>query len=87
VKRLGGRLRAAAVVVCLALTQPAYAAAVKASFGVSVTVVATCRIIAGKTWGCAPSAKPGAAAVPAPQPVVTYSRDPKTGTTVETIEF
>jgi hypothetical protein len=36
--------------------------------------------------GCAPDAKQ-TAAIPAPQPVVRYSRDPKTGTITETVEF
>jgi hypothetical protein len=72
---------------CLSSAAPAGAASVKASFGVGVTVVATCRIVPGRATGCAPSAQTDSAAMPAPQPVVTFSRDPKTGTTVETVEF
>jgi hypothetical protein len=86
-KKRGWRLRAAAVVVCVGAAAPAGAAVVKASIGVSVTVVATCRIVPGQAQGCAPTAKPGAATIPAPQPVVTYSHEPKSGATIETVEF
>ena len=86
-KKLQEWLRVAAVVACVGAGAQAAAAVVKASFGVSVTVVAPCRIVPGQAQGCAASAKPGAPAMPAPQPVVTYSRDPKTGTTIETVEF
>jgi hypothetical protein len=72
---------------CVLGAAPAGAAVVKASFGVSVTVVAACRIVPGQAQGCAPAAKPGVATIPAPQPVVTYSRDPKTGARLETVEF
>jgi hypothetical protein len=60
---------------------------VKTSMGVSATVVATCRVVPGPATGCAPSVKGQPVATPAPQPVVTYSADPKTGTQIETIEF
>ena len=61
-------------------------AAVKGSFGVSVTVVATCRIVAGQANACAATTARGSTIV-AEKPVVTYSRDPKSGATVQTIEF
>jgi hypothetical protein len=50
-------------------------------------VVAACRIVPGQAQGCARAAKSGTATIPAPQPVVAYSRDPKTGATIETVEF
>ena len=75
------------MVACLAGAAPAGAAVVKASIGVSATVVATCRIVPGRPGGCAPPTQTVAAAAPTPQPTVTYSRDPKTGATVETVEF
>jgi len=87
VGQLKGRLCAAAVVACAGVAAPAGAGVVKASIGVSVTVVATCRIVPGQAQGCAPSAKPGTATNPAPHPVVTYSRDPKTGVVIQAIEF
>jgi hypothetical protein len=65
---------------------PAGAAVLTASFRVSVTVVGSCRIVPGQARGCAPAATPGAA-IPVPEPVVHYSRDAKTGTTIETVEF
>ena len=86
-KKRKGWLRAAAVVACAGMAAPVGAAVVKASFGVSVTVVATCRIVPGQAQACAPAAKGETASIPAPQPVVTYSHDPKTGATIETVEF
>jgi para-nitrobenzyl esterase len=87
VERYRGWLRATIAAACVAGAAPAGAAVVKTSFGVSVTVVATCRIVPGQAQGCASPARPGAATVPTPQPVVTYAHDPKTGATIETVEF
>jgi hypothetical protein len=81
------RLSAAAIIASLGVAAPAAAAVVKSSISVSVTVVATCRIVPGQAKGCAPATNPSAVVVPTPQPVVRYTRDPKTGTTIETIEF
>jgi hypothetical protein len=72
-------------IASLAVAAPAGAAVMNASFGVSVTVVAACRIVPGQAKACAPA--PTAAVIQAPQPVVRYSLDAKTGTTIETIEF
>jgi hypothetical protein len=80
------RICAGALAAGLVGAVPAHAAVVKASFSVSVTVVATCRIVPGQAKGCAPAASK-APTIPAPQPVVRYSRDPKTGTITETVEF
>jgi hypothetical protein len=80
-----GWIWAAAVVAVLAFAAAAGAMVVNASFTVHVTVVETCRIIPGVTKGCAPSATPST--IRPPQPVVRYTRDPKTGATVETLEF
>jgi hypothetical protein len=80
-------LGAGAMAACASLAAPAGGAVVKTSMGVSVTVVATCRVMPGGATGCAPPVKGQPAATPAPQPVVTYSVDPKTGTHIETIEF
>jgi hypothetical protein len=63
------------------------AAEKKTSFGVSAMVIATCRIAPGQGQGCTQSAKPGVPTIPPPQPLVTYSRDPTTGATIETVEF
>jgi hypothetical protein len=82
-----GRLWGAAIIACLGAAAPAAAAVVKTSFGVSVTVIATCRIVPDLAKGCAPSPMSVAAVIQAPQPLVRYSRDPKTGTTIETVEF
>ena len=81
-----GRLWAAAILVSLAAAVPATAAVVKTSFRISATVVATCRIVPGLANPCAPMAAP-APAIGAGTPVVTYSRDSKTGAVIETIEF
>jgi hypothetical protein len=78
-------LWAATVVAGLAGAAAAGAMVVNASFTVHVTVVETCRIIPGLAKGCAPGATPSA--IPPPQPVVRYSRDAKTGATIETLEF
>lgn len=72
---------------CVLGAAPAGAAVVKASFGVSVTVVATCRIVPGQAQGCASPDKSSAVIIPAQQPLVTYRRDPKTGAVIETVEF
>ena len=86
-KKRGGRLLAAMVVVCVVGAGPADAAMLKASMRVSVTVVAACRIVPGQAQGCAPTVRAGQASIPAPQPLVTYNRDPRTGVTVESVEF
>jgi hypothetical protein len=65
---------------------PTAAAVVKASFGVSVVVMASCRIIAGQANPCAPS-QGKASALIAEKPVVHFSRDPNTGLVTQTIEF
>ena len=81
-----GRLWAAAIVVCLAAAAPAAAAVVKTSFSVSATVVATCRIVPGQANPCAPVAAQ-TSTIGAETPVVTYSRDSRTGAVIQTIEF
>ena len=78
-KKRGRWLCAAAAAACVAVAAPAGAATVKASFGVSVTVVSSCRIVAGSATGCETAAPTGPAATPTPQPLVTYSHDAKTG--------
>jgi hypothetical protein len=78
-------LRAATIVACATVAPAAGAATVKSSFGVSVTVVAECRIAPGQPQVCAAHA-PGSPIV-APQPVVRFSRDPKTGVVTRTVEF
>jgi hypothetical protein len=75
-----------------ALAAPAAAATRTTSFGVSVTVVATCQVVPGLQSGCAPSPRTsgssGSAGAPiAPKPVVTFTKDPKTGTVIQTIVF
>jgi hypothetical protein len=79
-------LRAAAVVACLACAAPAVAAVVEASFGVSVMVVASCRIIPGLANPCA-RALGQAPTLVAEKPVVSFSTDPKSGAVIQTIEF
>jgi hypothetical protein len=94
VDRFAGRLRTAAIVAAVAgLAAPVAAATRTTSFGVSVTVVASCQVVAGSPSGCAPSAHAagttGSAGAPvaAPKPVVTFTKDPKTGTVIQTIVF
>ena len=86
---MNGRMRwlwAAAIVARLVGAAPAAAAVVKASFGVSVVVVSSCRIIARQANPCARA--PGQAlTIVTEKPVVTFSTDPKTGAVVQTIEF
>jgi hypothetical protein len=79
-------LWAAVAGACLAGVGTGGAAVVKTSFGVSATVVATCRLAPGRASACARSAGQDPTIV-AEQPLVTFSRDPKTGATVETVEF
>ena len=81
-----GWLWAAAALAGLAGAAPAAAAVVKASFGVSVMVVASCRIIAGRANPCARAQGP-TPTLAAEKPVVTFSTDPKTGVVTQTIEF
>ena len=63
---------------------PASAAVVKTSFGVSATVVATCRILPGQASPCARQVQ---TTINAEQPVVIVRRDPKTNLVTQTIEF
>lgn len=79
-----GKGWAAAAIACLAALAPAAAAGVKTSFGVSATVVTTCRI--GEANPCGPVGAP-APTVGAAPPLVTYSYDAKTGTIIQKIEF
>jgi hypothetical protein len=85
--------RAAAIVAAAGLAAPAVAATKTTSFGVSVTVVATCQVVPGSASGCAPStrtsgsaASPGPTVAP-PKPVVTFAKDPKTGVVIQTVVF
>ncbi len=80
-----GWLRAAVAVACVAGAGPAGAGVVKTSFGVSATVVATCRIVPGQANACARQARP--TTIGAEKPVVTYTRDSKTNLVTQTIEF
>jgi hypothetical protein len=79
------RLRAVVLVASVAGAGPASAAVVKTSFGVSATVVATCRIVPGKAGPCARQAQ--SSTINAERPVVTVRRDPKTNLVTQTIEF
>jgi hypothetical protein len=69
----------------LAGAAPVGAGAVKTSFGVGATVVATCRIVPGQPSPCAQLAR--ASTIDAEKPVVTYVRDPKTNVVTQIIEF
>ena len=79
------RLRAAVLIACVAGAAPASAAVLKTSFGVSATVVATCRITPGQPRPCARPVQP--TTINAEKPVVTLKRDPKTNVVTQTIEF
>ena len=80
------RLRAVALIAGVAGAAPAGAAVVKTSFGVSATVVATCRILPGQPNPCAPKSR--TTTINEEKPVVTVSRDPKTNLQLtQTIEF
>ena len=79
------RLRAAVLIACAAGVGPGSAAVVKTSFGVSATVVATCRITPGQPGPCTRPVQP--ATINAEKPVVTFRRDPKTNVVIQTVEF
>ena len=79
------RLRAVVLIVGVAGAAPASAAVVKTSFGVSATVVATCRILPGQPNPCAPKAR--TTSINAEKPLVAVTRDPKTNLVTQTIEF
>ena len=81
----GVRLRAVVLIAGVVGAAPAGAAVVKTSFGVSATVVATCRILPGQVNPCA--AKARTTSINAEKPVVAVSRDPKTNLVTQTIEF
>ena len=68
--------------------QPGVAATATASFGVSATVVARCTV-APTLWTQGPVClrMPGPAIPLAAAPVVSFSRDPQTGTMIQTITF
>jgi hypothetical protein len=80
-----GWLALAVLALVAAGTASAAAAVAKASFGVSVMVLASCRIMVGQADPCARST--GQASTVAERPVVNFSRDPKTGLVTQTIEF
>jgi hypothetical protein len=76
-----------AIVAAIAGGAPVAAATIKTSFGVSATVIGSpCRILPGRLIPCAPIAQPGSANI-VDQPLVRFSRDPRTGVMIETIEF
>lgn len=77
---------AAGAAACLAAASPAAAGVVKTSFGVSATVVATCRILPGQANPCAP-VMGQAPAIRVETPVVTYTHDARTGAVIQMIEF
>ena len=85
-----GRARAGAVAFAgmVASAQPAAAATAMASFGVSATVVARCTV-APTLWTQGPVClrTPGLAIPLTAAPVVSFSRDPETGTMIQTITF
>jgi hypothetical protein len=85
VGKRGVRLQAVAFIAGVAGAAPAGAAVVKTSFGVSATVVATCRILPGQAMPCARQVKP--TTIDAEKPVVTVRRDPNTNLVTQTIEF
>jgi hypothetical protein len=78
-------LVAAGIIASAAAAAPVGEATVRTSFGVGATVVAGCRILPGQAKACA--ARAPATTIAAPQPVVRFSRDPKAGVVVETVEF
>ena len=81
----GVRLQAVVLMASVAGASPASAAVVKTSFGVSATVVATCRILPGQANPCASRAR--TTTINAEKPVVTFSRDSRTNLITQIIEF
>jgi hypothetical protein len=85
VGKRGVRLQAVVLMAGVAGAAPASAAVVKTSFGVSATVVATCRITPGQANPCARQVQP--TTINAAQPLVSSRLDPKTNRVTQTIEF
>jgi hypothetical protein len=79
------RLRAVVLMAGVAGAAPVSAAVVKTSFGVSATVVATCRILPGQASPCARQVRP--TTINSEKPVVTSIRDPATNCVTQIIEF
>jgi hypothetical protein len=80
------RWAAGLIVAWSSAAAPAAGTAVmKASLGVGATVVAGCHIVPRQAAACAP--RPPAGTVAPPQPLVSFSRDPRTGALTETVAF